>query len=294
MAFAGVLLATGCGSGTSPATHAGQSLEALSQAHGLKTVALTPGDADFSTGPVRYSFLVVADDGRPIEKPTAQVWIARGFKQKPYARATAHLEKIGPPGTADGADAPAIYVVHLRMPAPGTYWVLAKPQGAKIVGLGNPVVRESTSSPAVGARALGSVTPTLASTHGRLAPLTTSPHPDRGLYMRSVAQELAAHRPFVVAFATPKFCTSRTCGPVVDVVSYVRKRLARSGIGFIHVEVYDHNDPSRGYNRWMKQWRLQSEPWVFLVGRDGRIKAKFEGSLSVGELRDAIESQLMA
>jgi hypothetical protein len=74
----------------------------------------------------------------------------------------------------------------------------------------------------------------------------------------------------------------------------VRKKLVRDDIGFIHVEVYDHNDPSRGYNRWMKRWGLQSEPWVFLVGRDGRIKAKFEGSVSTDELRAAIESQLMA
>ena len=58
--------------------------------------------------------------------------------------------------------------------------------------------------------------------------------------------------------------------------------------------MYEHNDPSRGYNRWMREWGLQSEPWVFLVGRDGRIKAKFEGSLSASELRAAVESQLVA
>jgi hypothetical protein len=265
----------------------------MSQVHGVKTVALTPGDADFSPGTVRFSFLVVDDNGKPVEKPTAQVWIAHGFKEKPYSSATAHLETIGAPGVAENTDAPAIYVAHLRAPSTGTYWVLAQPRGATIAGLGNLVVRKTTYSPAVGARAPDSNTPTLATTHGKLASLTTSPHPDRALYTRSVAQELAAHRPFVVAFATPKFCSSRTCGPVVDVVSSVRKRLARSGIGFIHVEVYDHNDPSRGYNRWMKQWGLQSEPWVFLVGRDGQIKAKFEGSLSADELRAAIESQLM-
>ena len=36
-------------------------LEALAQGPGLKTVALTPGDADFAPGPVRFSFLVVAN-----------------------------------------------------------------------------------------------------------------------------------------------------------------------------------------------------------------------------------------
>jgi hypothetical protein len=266
----------------------------MSQAHGVKTVALTPGDADFAPGTVRFSFLVVDDNGKAVEKPTARVWIAHGFKQKPYGTATARLEKIGAPGVAESTDVPAIYVVHLRAPSTGTYWVLAKPRGATIAGLGNLVVRKTTYSPAVGARAPDSDTPTLTTSHGKLAPLSTSPHPDRELYTHSVAQELAAHRPFVVTFATPKFCSSRTCGPVVDVVSYVRRQLARDDIGFIHVEVYDHNDPSRGYNRWMKQWGLQSEPWVFLVGRDGRIKAKFEGSVSTDELRAAIESQLMA
>ena len=109
----------------------------------------------------------------------------------------------------------------------------------------------------------------------------------------SVAESLAAHKPFVLVFATPKFCTSRTCGPVVDVVSKVRQELAKTPVRFMHVEVYKDNNPANGYNRWMREWGLESEPWVFLVGRDGRIKAKFEGSVSVGELRDSVESTLL-
>jgi hypothetical protein len=270
-------------------------LEALARGPGLKTVALTPGDADFAPGPVRFSFLVVANDGRLVSKPKADVWIARGFKEKPYLRTTARLETVGVPGLSNSPlEVPKIYVADLRVPAPGTYWVLAKPQGSRISGVGNVVVRRETYSPAVGAKAPASRTPTLATTAGRLAPLTTATHPDRQLYTTSVAQALAAHEPFVVTFATPKFCTSRTCGPVVDVVSHVRKQLSGSGIGFIHVEVFRGNDPAGGYNRWMRQWGLQSEPWSFLVGRDGHIRAKFEGPVSVRELRAAVESKLAA
>jgi hypothetical protein len=174
------------------------------------------------------------------------------------------------------------------VPSPGTYWVLAQPSGAKISGLGNIVVRAHSYSPAVGAKAPASNTPTLSTTHGKLAPLTTATHPDRALYTTSVAQALRAHEPFVVTFATPRFCTSRTCGPVVDVVSHVRRQFPK--VRFIHVEVYEGNDPANGYNRWMKQWRLQSEPWVFVVGRDGRIRAKFEGSVSVQELGSAVRA----
>jgi hypothetical protein len=294
LALAGVLLVAGCGSASSNTTKGVQgTLQALAQAPGLKTVALTPGDADFAPGPVRYSFLVVAHDGRLVAKPTADVWIARGNKQKPYQHATARLETVGVPGLSKVAlEIPTIYVVNLRVPAPGTYWVLAKPRGATIGGIGNLVVRRRSYSPAVGAKAPASRTPTLTTTGGRLGPLTTATHPDRHLYTTSVAQALAAHMPFVLTFATPKFCTSRTCGPVVDVVSRVRKELSRSAVRFIHVEVFAGNDPARGYNRWMRQWKLESEPWSFLVGRDGRIKAKFEGPVSVGELRAAVERVL--
>jgi hypothetical protein len=294
VALAGLLFAAGCGSASSDrASGVKGTIEGLAQ--GLKTVALTPGDADFSPGPIRYSFIVVAKDGQVILRPKAEVWIARGYKRQPFQHATAHLETIGVPGASEGSlPAPAIYVTHLRAPTAGTYWVLAKPQGATIAGLGNIVVRSHSYSPAVGARAPDTRTPTLATTHGKLAPLTTATHPDRALYTTSVAQALATHLPFVVTFATPKFCTSRTCGPVVDVVSHVRKQLAGTGVHFMHVEVYANNDPARGYNRWMRRWGLQSEPWVFLVGRDGRIKAKFEGSVSAGELLAAVRSTLLS
>ena len=76
--------------------------------------------------------------------------------------------------------------------------------------------------------------------------MTTATPPDRSLLRYSVADSLAAHVPFVLVFATPKFCTSRTCGPVVDVVEAVQKRFAGRGIRFIHVEIYQDNNPAMG------------------------------------------------
>ena len=99
--------------------------------------------------------------------------------------------------------------------------------------------------------------------------------------------------PFVVTFATPAYCTSRTCGPVVDVVSAVRKRDAGSNVRFIHVEIYEDNDPAKGENQWFKEWHLPSEPWVFLVGPDGKMRERFEGTVSVRELDAAVERHLV-
>ena len=256
-------------------------------------VALTQGAGSFVPGTVRFPFMVIANDARPVERPTARVWVAAGRGEKPFAQVTARLEPIGIPGRSPpvSGGVTKIYVTRFAIPRPGRYWLVAQPSGKKIKGIAVFDVRAKLPVPAVGAQAPRSATPTLASSPA--AALTTERPPDRGLLRYSVAASLAAHKPFVVTFATPKYCTSRVCGPVVDVVDAVRRRLASSGVRFIHVEVYTDNDPAKGYNRWMGQWGLTTEPWTFLVGRDGRIKAEFEGSVSADELIAAIRDKLL-
>jgi hypothetical protein len=107
-----------------------------------------------------------------------------------------------------------------------------------------------------------------------------------------VADSLRAGIPFVVTFSTPKFCTSRTCGPTVDVVEEVARRFEGRGVRFIHVEVYEDNDPAKRYNRWMREWGLETEPWTFVVGGDGLIVERYEGPVSVSELETELEELL--
>jgi len=286
VALATVFSSAGCG-GSSSGT-----LDSILKRPGPE-VAVTAGAQEFVPGAVRYPFLVITNDARPVERPAARVWVATGRNAKPFEQTTAKLEPIGVPGESGPAagGVTRIYVAHLQLARPGRYWLVAVPRGAGIQAVGVFDVHASSSSPAVGAKAPVSRTPTLAS--APVASLTTRRPPDLALLRYSVAASLAAHRPFVVTFATPKFCTSRTCGPVVDVVDAVRNRLSRSPVRFIHVEVYTGNDPAKGYNRWMRQWGLSSEPWTFLVGRDGRVKAKFEGSVSEDELAAAVRRLLL-
>jgi hypothetical protein len=281
-------LSAGCGSGTSTGT----TLSSLLKRPG-PDVALTAGASEFVPGDVRYPFLVIRNDATPVYRPTATVWMAKSRGGKPFARATARLEPIGVPGRSEAAfgGVTRIYVAHLQVPRPGQYWLVAQPQGASIQAFGVLDVAAHPRSAAVGAKAPRSATPTLATAPA--ARITTSRPPDLPLLRYSIAGSLAAHRPFVVTFATPKFCTSRTCGPVVDVMEAVHRRFVQRGVRFIHVEVFRNNNPQLGYNRWMRQWGLLTEPWVFLVGRDGRIKAKFEGSVSVSELAAAVRSKLL-
>jgi hypothetical protein len=296
VAAALALLVTSCGSnGSAPrrgARAAPGTIEAMLDRPG-PDVSMVEGTFDYAAGPVRVSFLIVDRAGRSIERPRARIWVARGLRARPFARATAALERVGLPGESAAGDVTHIYVTHIRLARPAKYWMLAEPVGGRpIQAIGNVVVRRRSLSPAVGSRAFASRTPTIASTHGDFAKLTTRVPPDRALLRYSVAGSLTAHEPFVVVFATPKFCSSRTCGPVVDVVGDVSRRFRGTDVRFIHVEIYRDNDPARGHNAWVREWRLPTEPWIFLVGRDGRIKAKFEGSVSVGELTAAVRRYL--
>jgi hypothetical protein len=270
----------------------GATLEELWRAPG-DDVAVIPGTENHEPGDVRVSFLVVDAEGAVVALPTARVWVAEGLDRPPFLETEAKLERIGVPG-GDEADATHIYVARLNLPRAGKYWLLAEPSGGgePVQALGNVVVVEDDPPPDVGDAAVASNTPTLSSSDGNASAITTRTPPDESLLQHSVADSIAAKVPFVATFATPKFCSSRTCGPVVDVVEEVQRRVDDDGIRFIHVEVFEGNDPAKGFNEWMREWNLPTEPWTFLVGADGKIVERFEGTVSVAELEQAVREKL--
>ncbi|MEA2506153.1 MAG: hypothetical protein QOH48_771 [Actinomycetota bacterium] len=132
--------------------------------------------------------------------------------------------------------------------------------------------------------------------HGKaLRHITTDPHPDPRFYSTSIADAIHSHKPFVVVFATPKYCVSQLCGPMLNIAKQVSKHFPK--LTFIHVEIYrlPHNgrlpaDPSSlPESTAVKQWGLRSDPWTFVVDAHGRVSAKFEGTVTPGELIHAID-----
>jgi hypothetical protein len=142
-----------------------------------------------------------------------------------------------------------------------------------------------TSTPALGERVPPSDTPT--SADAPIARISTDNDPTPRFYESSIAEAARAGEPFVVVFATPKFCASQTCGPMLDIV----ERAARGfeDITFVHVEPYEL-PPDDGLVPVdaAREWGLPNEPWTFLVNGRGRLAAKFEGAVSVAELRGAL------
>jgi len=264
-------------------------------AAGAQQGELILGTSDYAPGRIRLSFLLARSDGSLVSRNRARVWIAADRSSMSLAQATAELEAITVPGArVNPLGTSHLFVARILLSHPGKYWMLVRPIGGRrLAALASFAVNGHTAALPIGVNAVASQTPTIGSSHGDLRAITTHVPPDRALLRYSVAASLAAHRPFVLVFASPAICPNRTCGPVVDVVEAVRRQLSASGVRFIHVEPYQANNPGLGLNQWAKQWHLPDEPFTFLVGRDGRIKAKFEGSFSAGELLASVREHLL-
>jgi hypothetical protein len=253
--------------------------------------ALVLATSDFAAGRNRVGFLLVRDDGSVVDAKAADVFY-RPNGSSTTLRATAERTQVGVvAGPERNDEVEHIYVAELDLPRAGKQWIVAQPRGVRFQGFQVLDVKDEPAAVAVGERAPASENPTVG-----VAPasrITTADPPDVELLRHTVADSLERGIPFVVAFATPAYCQSRTCGPTVDVVDAVRRRFAGRGVRFIHVEIYEDLTPGKGVNRWVREWRLPSEPWVFVVGRDGVVRGRFEGAVSVRELTDAVRRHLL-
>ena len=191
-----------------------------------------------------------------------------------------------------------VYIARASFPKPGEWGVDATVEkaGEKPVSVRArfSVVPKATT-PAPGDPAPRSQTRTLSDVGGDLSRITTDSRPDPSLYQLSVASAVSAGKPFVLVFSTPKFCTSRVCGPTLDRVKETRGQFP--SVEVIHVEVVDPKDPleQSGPQKGnikpvpaVREWGLPSEPWVFVVDGRGTVSAAFEGFVTPTELIDAV------
>ena len=147
-------------------------------------------------------------------------------------------------------------------------------------------VNAESSSPSVGSIPPASKNRTLHS-EPDIKKLSSDIDPNPALYQLTVADALNSGRPAVVTFATPGYCTSQLCAPVVDSVKTVYAQY-KDQVDFIHIEVYKSFDPLV-YADEMAEWGLTSEPWTFVIDRTGKIASKLVGPLSPKELTQAID-----
>ena len=119
-------------------------------------------------------------------------------------------------------------------------------------------------------------TPTADDVGGDLTKIDTRQPPDS---MHDVDYaDVLGKEPIVLLFATPALCTSRVCGPVVDIAEEVKNERPDDA-AYIHMEVYNDNDPNKGPRPQLQDFNLMSEPWLFVIDSDGKVSTGHRGRL---------------
>ena len=254
-----------------------------------------PGNSELIVGPNRFALALVDEDNRRIlEAPGTSLRLRFFFEDTLRGEQDARFTWAIP-------DVNGFFTANVDFTEAGQWEVEAvlTRDGDETVATFSFPVRAESQLPNVGDPAPPSVNLTLAQ-EPNIKKLSTDQEPEPALYQTTIAETLAAGRPLVVIFATPAFCQTRFCGPMVDNVKEVREAFVDE-VAFIHIEPFELDDAGQIttddaggpiISAPMVEWRLQTEPWVCIVDADGRIAARFEGAANPSELREAIENML--
>lgn len=303
------LLAAGCGGSSEdpsrPAPTAtefpsakGKTIGEVLRDSGAKPtkLAVAPAAQSFVVGQNRYPFGVFTLGGEQISDADVALYFAKDGKspvQGPLPAAVSSLETKPAYHAAASGDATTAYVVpKVDFDRPGP-WIgiamLKGPNGLEASRVPSPDVGRFPRIPEVGEKAPKIHTPTAADVGGDLAKIDTRVPPDQ---MHTVDfADAVGKKPVVLVFATPALCQSRVCGPVVDIVQQVADQ-HEGEADFIHMEVYNDNDPGKGIRPQLAAFGLETEPWTFLIDGDGVVRDRIEGAYGVSELEQAMNKIL--
>ncbi len=249
----------------------------------LVSTQLTPGRQRVAIG--------VLDRNTPVNDARVRARAYRGSPTDPMASEADALFK------GEGLLGNGVYVAYLTFGAAGA-WVLeiAAARGQDQAGITQVPIKvlAASTTPATGQPAPVSRNLTRADVPD--VSYIDSGVPPNDMHEISIADAIAQRRPALIVFATPAFCTSAMCGPEVHAVQQLEPAY-RDRVAFIHVEIYQNfkADPSkRTFSPAVLEWRLQTEPWVFLVDASGIVRYAFEGPSATDELVAALDAMLGA
>lgn len=302
----------------------GRSLrQVLKAADGPAELKVEPEAMVFHPGANRYPFGIFDRERGPISDARVALYYARVPKPKPGARSRSGVRGQQAKAEASALDQPAVgpfpaaieslaveprfqaastrsdpdaakvvYSTELTFPGDGE-WLIAAilEQDGELKGALLPavVVGEFERIPQVGRKAPRIHTPTAADAHGDLSKISTRVPPDTQNEVDYA--EALGREPIVLLFATPKFCQSRVCGPVVDVAEQAKSEFGDDA-AFIHMEIYNENDPAQRVRPQVRAFRLPSEPWLFTIDRDGLVRDTVEGAFGLKLMHEAVEKAL--
>jgi hypothetical protein len=244
--------------------------------------------SELATGPNRIA-LGVLKSGTPINDPKLSLgmrffYLDGGEPEKLQSESQAVYRGEGLPF--------GLYVGSVTFSKPGAWLVeITVPQaGPPVVSRMRLDVLAKSTVPGVGTPALPSHNLTVRD-NADLSKISSDAKPDPDFYQLTIADAIAAHKPFVIAFSTPGYCQTGVCGPNLLVLKKLKDQY-KGQVNFIHVEVYPYpfGESFKAMRRVpaMEEWSLRTEPWTFLVDGAGTIQARYEGGITFTEMGQAL------
>ena len=236
-------------------------------------------NTDLTVGANRFLIALHDDQNRPVTDAPVQLrfFTLSGDQATLRSETPAVFHRSGDKG---------IYVAPAHFDQPGRWGVEAVAgQGPEEkVARADFEVRAQSRTPAIGAPAPRSQTKT-ATDPDEVAKICSA-DPVDDMHGLTIEQAVTSGKPSVILFGTPAYCTSQTCGPALEAVQAVQATY-REQANFVHVEIYEGLVPGPLVQA-VREWNLPSDPWIFVVDREGNISAKFETMISAEELEPAV------
>jgi hypothetical protein len=292
--------------------------ELVKMADAHSELVVTPGAQVFYPGESRYPFGVAERKGGPISDAEVALYYARVPRPEPGAKAQPGNKGVA--GKAQALEQPAVgpfparietlatkaafrakttvedpdaarvvYSAQIPFPENGEWGLAALiKEGDELTAtlLPNVDVGEFSAIPRTGQPAPKIHTPTAEEVGGDLSKITTRIPPDtqnKVDYAEALGKE-----PILLLFATPQFCQSRVCGPVVDVAEQAQQEYGDKA-AFIHMEIYNDNDPGKDVRPQVRAFHLPSEPWLFAINRNGVVNSATEGAFGLDFMDEVVE-----
>jgi hypothetical protein len=274
----------------------GQTLVEFAKGVGLTNeVVVSPAGQTYEPGRNRFSFGVFNPDRSEVNDAEIALYAAHGPTGVAAGPFPARIESLqtepafaSETTAAESQPVTVAYVSEMEFDRPGEWRLAAvtRQDGSFEASLLPSIeVGDYERIPDVGEMPPRIHTPT-ASDVGALSEIDTRIPPDtmheHDLY------DVLGKRPTVLLFATPALCMSRVCGPMVDIAEQVHSETP-DDVAFVHMEVYNDNDPSKGIRPELQAYGLQTEPWLFVMDASGKVSTRIEGAFSVGDLEAAVE-----
>jgi hypothetical protein len=282
-----------------PKPQTGQTLQALANSIGASGTQVGLATSVFTPGHNRLAFGVIDERNAFVYGPSA-LYVARSPESTdvvgPYL-APADLLVTEPAfrsqqAASEGDPFAAIYQADaVELEKPGKYAVLTVTQvdGKLMAGATEIRVAKRSPVPEPGDKAPVVDTDTIASA-GSIEAVDTRRPVARELHETSF-KDVVGKKPVALLFVTPQLCESRVCGPVVDIALQLKQKYG-DRVEFIHQEVYVDNDASKGLREPLRRFGVPTEPWLFAIGRDGRVASRLEGSFGLDAFEKAVKAAL--